>query len=48
MNKQHWFTLTLNGEVSEDMLRDLIEASYALVVSKLTQAQQAQLQQQNT
>ncbi|BCV28719.1 MULTISPECIES: MmcQ/YjbR family DNA-binding protein [Shewanella] len=48
MNKQHWFTLTLNGEVSEDMLRDLIEASYALVVSKLTKAQQAQLQQQNT
>ncbi|CAG20278.1 MmcQ/YjbR family DNA-binding protein [Photobacterium profundum] len=36
MNKQHWITIALTGELSESMLQDLADKSYNLVVSKLT------------
>ena len=36
MNKKHWITVSLIGDVPEDMLVDLINGSYDLVVSKLT------------
>ena len=38
MNKKHWITVSLMGDVPEDMLVDLISDSYDLVVSKLTNA----------
>ena len=31
LNKRHWNTLTLDGSLSEQMVRDLIEDSYDLV-----------------
>lgn len=31
MNKQHWNTLDLNGKLPADLVRELIDQSYALV-----------------
>ena len=36
MNKKHWNTLEINGEVSREILINLIDHSYNLVVAKLT------------
>jgi len=36
MNKQHWNTLILDGELPKKLIEDLIDHSYDLVVSKLT------------
>ena len=36
MNKKHWVTIFLTGELPEDMLSELANESYNLVVSKLT------------
>jgi predicted DNA-binding protein (MmcQ/YjbR family) len=35
LNKRHWNTVTLDGSISDQMLRDMIEDSYDLVVSRL-------------
>ena len=35
LNKQHWNTITLDGSVPEQHVRDMIEDSYDLVVSAL-------------
>ncbi len=43
MNKKHWITLSLDGEVSDEMVRELVTGSYNLVVSKLTKADKKQL-----
>lgn len=39
MNKKHWITISLQGELSEEMLTDLATHSYDLVVGKLTKRQ---------
>jgi predicted DNA-binding protein (MmcQ/YjbR family) len=36
MNKKHWITLSLNGELTDGMILDLVDGSYQLVVNKLT------------
>ena len=36
MNKKHWNTIILNGEMKDEILSDMINESYDLVVSKLT------------
>lgn len=36
MNKKHWITITLTGELPEEMLINLANDSYELVVNKLT------------
>lgn len=46
MNKKHWITILLTGEVSGKMLIDLVNESYHLVVSKLTKANKRELEQQ--
>jgi predicted DNA-binding protein (MmcQ/YjbR family) len=33
LNKRHWITVTLNGDAPDDLVRGLIEDSYALVTS---------------
>ena len=43
MNKRHWITVNLGGDVPTTMLADLTEQSYALVVSKLSKKVQQQL-----
>ncbi len=43
MNKQHWNTIQVEGSISDDMLKNLIDESYDLVVMKLTRKQQQEL-----
>ncbi|PSW06192.1 MmcQ/YjbR family DNA-binding protein [Photobacterium lipolyticum] len=45
MNKRHWITILLTGEVSESMLIELANGSYSLVVSKLTKSKKQELEQ---
>jgi predicted DNA-binding protein (MmcQ/YjbR family) len=35
LNKRHWNTVTIDGELGDQLVRDLIEDSYDLVVSAL-------------
>ncbi|MDL2344864.1 MmcQ/YjbR family DNA-binding protein [Deinococcus sp. MIMF12] len=35
LNKRHWVTVTLDGTVPGEMVRELLEASHALVVAGL-------------
>jgi predicted DNA-binding protein (MmcQ/YjbR family) len=35
LNKRHWNTVIIDGSVPDDAIRDMIEDSYDLVVSKL-------------
>ena len=44
MNKRHWISVELNGELKDKNLRDIIDDSYELVVSKLTKIQKAELE----
>ena len=43
LNKRHWNTITLDGSLPDQLVRDLIEDSYDLVVSKLPKRAQAEL-----
>jgi len=43
MNKKHWITISLDGELPKEMLTDLAKRSYGLVVSKLTKADKKKL-----
>ena len=44
LNKRHWNTLTLDGSLPDQLVRDLIEDSYDLVVSALPKRVQKQLE----
>ena len=35
LNKRHWNTISLDGSLADDMVRSLIEDSYALIVTAL-------------
>lgn len=35
MNKRHWNTVSLTGTIDEEMVKELIDHSYTLVVAKL-------------
>jgi len=43
MNKQHWNTVRLDGSVSADLVRQLLEHSYTLVVDTLPRPQREAL-----
>ena len=43
LNKRHWNTVILDGSLGEETIRDMIEDSYDLVVSKLSAAQRRAL-----
>jgi predicted DNA-binding protein (MmcQ/YjbR family) len=43
LNKRHWNTVTIDGSLSEQMVVEMIEDSYDLVVKSLTRAQRAAL-----
>lgn len=43
MNKKHWNTVTLDDSIPEDLLLDLIDTSYALVVKGLTKSERQKL-----
>ncbi len=40
MNKEHWNTVNLNGSVPPDLLKDLIDESYMLIVKSLPKKKQ--------
>ena len=48
MNKQHWNTIELSGELSDAQLTGLIDDSYQLVVAKLTKKERLALQELHT
>ena len=43
LNKRHWNTVIVDGSLPDQMIKDLIEDSYDLVVSGLPRARQAAL-----
>jgi predicted DNA-binding protein (MmcQ/YjbR family) len=43
LNKRHWNTVTVDGSLPDQMLKDMVEDSYDLVVSRLSQARQRAL-----
>jgi len=43
MNKDHWITIYLSGDISEQEVLKLADDSYDLIVSKLTKVQKAEL-----
>lgn len=45
MNKKHWITISLNGELPSEMLKELASDSYNLVTSKLTKADKKSLEE---
>jgi predicted DNA-binding protein (MmcQ/YjbR family) len=40
LNKRHWNTVTLDGSLTERLVREMIEDSYDLVVARLPRAEQ--------
>jgi predicted DNA-binding protein (MmcQ/YjbR family) len=47
MNKQHWNTVLLNGEVPDEMIFIMLKESYRLVVAKLPKAERERLNFEN-
>lgn len=45
LNKRHWNTVTLDGSVPDEILGDMIDASYTLVVKGLRKADRDNLLQ---
>jgi predicted DNA-binding protein (MmcQ/YjbR family) len=43
LNKRHWNTVTLDGSLPDQLVRELVEDSYDLVVSALPRRTQRQL-----
>jgi predicted DNA-binding protein (MmcQ/YjbR family) len=43
LNKRHWNTIVLDGSMSDDIVRDMIEDSYDLVVASLSRAKRRAL-----
>lgn len=44
MNKRHWISLYEHEEVNEDFVKDLIQSSYELVVSKLSKEERLRIE----
>ena len=45
-DKRHWISVFLDGEVPEDVLKDLCDSSYRLVFEKLTKKFQREIMEQ--
>lgn len=43
MNKVHWNTIEIDGSIPDDVIKNLIDESYDLVVMKLTKQEQQKL-----
>ncbi|WP_430812342.1 MULTISPECIES: MmcQ/YjbR family DNA-binding protein [unclassified Carboxylicivirga] len=42
MNKTHWNTINVDGSIDEDLLKELIDHSYNLIVNSLTKKARAE------
>ncbi len=45
MNKHHWNTVNFEGDLSDKLIRELIDHSYDLIVKSLTKKLRAELEQ---
>ena len=43
MNKKHWNTVSISGDVNDELLKELIDHSYELVYNKLTKREKVLL-----
>ena len=43
MNKQHWNSINTNGEVEDDLLKDLLDKSYHLALSGFSKKKQREI-----
>jgi predicted DNA-binding protein (MmcQ/YjbR family) len=43
LNKRHWNTVIIDGSLPDEMIRDMVEDSYDLVVSRLPRARRSAL-----
>ncbi|MDD5406865.1 MAG: MmcQ/YjbR family DNA-binding protein [Sulfurovaceae bacterium] len=43
MNKKHWNTITIDKDINDELLKELIDHSYELIISKLTKKQKKEL-----
>ena len=43
LNKRHWNTVIIDGSLTDQLIKDMIEDSYDLVVSRLPRARQKAL-----
>ena len=43
MNKTHWNSVKADGEVPDDILKDLLEKSYRIVFSSLSKKKQKEI-----
>lgn len=46
LNKKHWNTITIDGSVPDDELRNMIDESHALVVAGMSRADQARVREE--
>ena len=46
MNKTHWNSIAPDGQVPDDILRDMLDKSYALVLAGLTKKAQREILEQ--
>ena len=44
LNKKHWNTVTINGEIDDKRIQEMIEDSYILVRQKLKKSEQKELE----
>lgn len=45
MNKKHWITISITNELPKELLMDLMDTSYDMIVAKLTKKNQHLLRQ---
>jgi len=45
MNKKHWNTIICDGSMEDGVLKEMVEESYGLIVSKLTKREKEELAQ---
>ncbi len=46
MNKKHWNTVYVDGSLTDDMVKELIDKSYKLVFSKLKKSEKEMIEHQ--
>ena len=44
LNKEHWNSIDLNGEVDDNLLKELIDQSYLLIFKSLTKTKQKEIE----
>lgn len=43
MNKTHWNSIKADGDISDDMLKDLMDKSYELILGGLSKKKQKEI-----